>query len=107
MNTCRQNFGNEGPKNALKIPDAPSRASGWGRLGTKLGPGSCFFCAIDILITAPPNLATLLLNREREGGGGGEGKISLVTIARFSFRLPEFVAVQLNCSSHVISRSVM
>ena len=28
------------------------------------------------------------------GGGGGEGKICLVTIAWFSFRLPEFVAVQ-------------
>ena len=28
------------------------------------------------------------------GGRGKEGKIRLVTIARFSFRLPEFVAVQ-------------
>ena len=30
--------------------------------------------------------------RVREGGGGREGKIRLVTIARFSFRPPEFVA---------------
>ena len=28
------------------------------------------------------------------GGGGREGKICLVTIALFSFRLPDFVAVQ-------------
>ena len=29
--------------------------------------------------------------RVKEGGGGGEGKICLVTAARFSFRMPEFV----------------
>ena len=45
-----------------------------------------------------PAVFFLVRMRVREGGGGREGKIRLVTCARFFFRLPECWQSQSNFS---------